>query len=189
MRKKLLRPVVRNIRGFRFFIRSMQATKQMTEIPLTYYGKFILTGLSTHKISELDNLFRSIRNGPPLPFWKKALFKYRGTKLCGVILDRKKNLVGFQLHSYINYEMLKKNILYLEFSATAPDQRNQGLASKLKKHMASHFATQGITGILAATARNNYAELKAAECAGYKIIDNPNGSKKIAKLYLELSGL
>lgn len=188
MVKSILRPLMRSIRGLEYCFSNLIATAGLAEIPSAQYGEFIFTGLPPHRLAELDHLLGRITKGPTLSFWKKTILKHRGDRLCGVILDGSRNhLVGFQLHSCINREMQKNHKLYLEYSATAPELRNRGLATELKKHLACHFAAEGVNGIIAGTAISNYAELKAAEKAGYKIVAQTKGSVKICQLYLDLS--
>ncbi len=174
--------------GLAFLILNLRATRKMERIPVKHHGDFTFSGLPQEQIPIVVELYKTLRQGHALDFWKKKLLRYRGGRLCGVVLDSDKKLLGFQLH-YFREDEWPKDILYIDYSAMIPEARGKKLASSLRRHTALHFHNQGIKGLSAQTRASNFADvtnLEAVEVFGYKVVDITPGDKGVAKLYIDL---
>lgn len=184
MSNKISSIIKLHLRGFAYLKNNLSKAEKMAPISRKQHGDYIFSGLQPSQVSELAILYRSICGDRPLNNWKKAMLKYRGSRLCGIIMDGNEKIIGFQLHSF-SRGALPEGIIYLEFSGIAPQERGKGLAIALRKHTANHFSNQGIKGLLAITNANNASALQAARKTGYRM--EPAKSKKHVKLYLDFT--
>lgn len=183
MKYKLLESANSRLLLIKYLLSNLRATRGMQKIPEYRHKDYTFDGLSTKMIPSVEKLHQSLRKGRPLGFWKKLLLKYRGRILCGVVLNDNGELIGFQLHTF-KADEVEKGILHIEFSCIEPQERNKSIASSLRKHVARHYADQGLKGLSAYTPVKNLA---AAEHVGYQVVSKPVSSNGLAELYFDLS--
>ena len=181
----MLRRVRVQISRVLFFIRNMRATGKMNEIPPCRYQEYYIAGLEANQFDEMYELYQTISGGQTLGYWHRKLIKLRGNKLCGIIMDKNRRIIGFQLHHFKKRE-LPKGILYVEYSCLLPEVRGKSLSTALRKYTAKHFLLQGIKGLSAHTHKENYPALNAAKSIGYAITDEKPNAKGYLTLYLDL---
>jgi len=181
----MLRRVRVQISRVLFFIRNMRATGKMNEIAPCRYQEYYIAGLEANQFDEMYELYQTISGGQTLGYWHRKLIKLRGNKLCGIIMDKNRRILGFQLHHFKKRE-LPKGILYVEYGCLLPEVRGKSLSTALRKYTAKHFLLQGIKGLSAHTHKENYPALNAAKSIGYAITDEKPNAKGYLTLYLDL---
>ena len=173
-------------RGFKYLMRNLLATRGMSPLKEKEEQGYCLGGLKAEQIAEFNELYALVRNNKPLNFWRKVLLKYRGDVLCGIMMNKERKIIGFQLHSFLKKE-IKQKIIHAEYSGVHPALQGQGLIRVLRRHTANHFANQGLQGISSTIRQTNHASLKAASHLGYRPTSIEADSKGFLSFYLDLN--
>ena len=174
------------VNGLTYLIRNVWATRGMGKIPTVTEGNYTFSGLKPDMVERLDRLNQQMGRGNKLGLRNKILLKLRGESLCGVVLNCKGELLGYQLH-YFRKGDLNKRIILVDYSFIIPAERKKGLAVRLRRHIAEYYAANGIKGLAAYIRVNNLPALKTAKSIGYQFINNPKLNHTVVSMYLDLS--
>lgn len=132
--KRVIQSLASRARGLAYLAYNIWASRALKPIFCSKIGDYTITGLRRDQIHELDQLHRQLRNGRPLSYWRRALLKYKGSVLCGIVADQNGKLLGFHLSQFLKRDF-KRGIVHLEFASLLPEARGKGLAGASRLHI------------------------------------------------------
>ncbi len=185
MKKTLLDKIKYEFEGLKFLIRNLKASHHLSSMQTTAYNNYLLTGLTKNRINELDQLHRTVRDGRGLNFWRKLFYRYRGTSVCGTVINKKNQLVGFNYYYFRNNESEEK-IIHEAFLGIAPQERGKGIATALQKYTLEQLSRQPLTGVSGYVEKTNLASIKMLQRVGYDFDDDPRDPENNFKVYYPL---
>jgi ribosomal protein S18 acetylase RimI-like enzyme len=158
--------------GLLFLIRNTQAARPLSPMQEIGFSNYKFIGLPGDRINELDELHQLVREGRRLNFWRKTFYKYQGSKVCGVVINDRDLLVGFNYY-YFRENELKDKIIHEAFLGISPNERGKGIATALQRYTLNQLSKQPLTGVSGNVEKANLPSIKMLQRVGYDFIDDP----------------
>lgn len=154
--------------GLKFYLRNIAASRTFQPISEARFGDITISGLSKDRIGALEDLHQQLRDGRVVNYWRKAVLRRKGLAVCGIATNNSGRLLGFD-YFYFREGEVEEGIIHEAFIGVVQESRGEGIATAMRKHVALHFADQGLHGISSQIDKDNIPSFRSAVKAGFKL--------------------
>ena len=153
-----------------FVFRNIYKTFRLKTISLKIQDALYYRGLDKNNRLAAFNLYCKYSGNHKISLQNKIVWTYLGRKLCFVIEDKNKNVLGINFY-YFNKRDYQERTIHEAFIGISETARGKGLATALRTRTISHFGHSFLKGISSRVSLNNEASLKSALKLGFKPIE------------------
>jgi L-amino acid N-acyltransferase YncA len=175
-------------RGAQFLLSNVWRSKGLRPLPPAPHGTYVIRGLRPSDLAGVRRLHRQLRDGQDLNLWRRATYRLRGPALVVVVVDHRKEVLGFAMY-YFREEEGARRIVHCAFVGVCVAARGQGLATAMHDLAGRHFVEQGLGGISAQVESTNRASLRSFLNVGFSVCGERTGphGERLLQMFRDLS--
>lgn len=135
-----------------------------------HVGGYTVCGLDKNNKTAVYDLYCKYNSSQKVSLANKIIWHYLGNKLCFILEDENKQVIGINLY-YFNKRDVKQGTIHEAFIGISAQTRGKGLATMLRKTAIDHLKKSGLKGVSTRISLNNLPSLQSSLKLGFKPVE------------------